>query len=100
MPDPSLFAVTGNPILHSKSPFIFDHFFSQGSIAATYSRIAAHNTQEALSLFTELGLTGMNVTAPFKKELMELMDHVDPVASQIGSINTVVREGKILKGYY
>ena len=99
MSDPALFAVTGSPVLHSKSPLIFSHFFSNKNIDALYTRIAANTPEEAIFLFRELGLKGMNVTSPFKREMMDSMDFIDPFAEKIGGINTVVREGNILKGY-
>lgn len=94
-----LFAVTGNPVLHSKSPLIFNTLFKRLEMEAVYFRLAASEAAEALSLFRELKLTGMNVTAPFKTGIMTLLDEVDEAAAAIGGVNTVVREGKRIKGY-
>jgi len=93
------FAVTGNPVLHSKSPLIFNSLFRGLAIDAVYTRLAARKPLEALSLFRKLGLIGMNVTAPFKKSIMPFLDSVENAASTIGGVNTVVREGDRLKGY-
>lgn len=93
------FAVTGSPVLHSKSPLIFNSIFQRLSIDASYSRIAAERPLEALSLFRKLGLSGMNVTAPFKKSIMPFLDSVEEAASVIGGVNTVVREEDRLRGY-
>lgn len=94
-----LLAVTGNPILHSKSPVIFNTIFEQLGIDAVYTRIAANDAAEAVYLFNELGLIGMNVTAPFKQAVIGHLDHIDPAARKIGGVNTVVREPDGLKGY-
>lgn len=59
------FAVTGSPILHSKSPEVFYAAFAGRSDLA-YFRMAAASAGEAMRLFRELGLSGMNITAPFK----------------------------------
>jgi len=95
------FAVTGNPVLHSKSPVMFNRvFFQMGlEVMYTYDRLAADSAGEAVALFKELGLTGMNVTAPFKKDIMEYLDDVDEAAVKIGGVNTVVKDGDRLKGY-
>lgn len=61
----SCFAVTGNPILHSKSPELFYAAFS-GRNDLAYFRMTAVSAGEAMTLFQELGLSGMNITAPFK----------------------------------
>ena len=94
----SIFAVTGNPVLHSKSPAMFNAVFREQSIDAVYNRIAAGTAEEALFLFKELGLSGMNVTAPFKHEMTKLLDTVDIPASRIKGINTIVRTKDGLKG--
>jgi shikimate dehydrogenase/3-dehydroquinate dehydratase type I len=94
-----IFAVTGSPVLHSKSPVIFNTIFCRLAVDATYGRIAATDAGEAVFLFKELGLTGMNVTAPFKKSIMEHLDIIDDAASKIGGVNTVALENESLKGY-
>ncbi|MDQ1349925.1 MAG: Shikimate kinase [Acidobacteriota bacterium] len=96
-----ILGVTGNPILHSKSPVIFNSIFENLQIndSHAYTRIAANTPAEAMFLFKELGLTGMNVTAPFKAGIMEYLDEVEDAAKTIGGVNTVVREKEIIKGY-
>jgi shikimate dehydrogenase len=94
-----LFAVTGNPVLHSKSPLMFNRVFKCQSIPAVYTRMAASTAEEAIFLFKQLGLSGMNVTAPFKQDIIQYLDIVEPAAVQIGGVNTVVREKECLKGY-
>jgi shikimate dehydrogenase len=94
-----LFAVTGNPILHSKSPGMFNSAFEADQIPATYTRLAADSAQEAIKVFRSLGLKGMNVTAPFKEEIMPLLDEVDESAQFIGGVNTIVNKNGKLKGY-
>lgn len=94
-----LLAVTGNPVLHSKSPLIFNTIFQHLGIDAVYGRVAASNAGEAVFLFRELGLTGMNVTAPFKKRIIKHLDHIDEAAAKIGGVNTVVVTKGKLKGF-
>lgn len=93
------FAVTGKPIFFSESPLIFNQMFKKELINAIYCRIAAESPSEALFLFRELGLTGMNVTSPFKQKIMKFLDEIDNAAFQIGGVNTIVKHGNILKGY-
>lgn len=47
---------------------------------------------------TDIG--GLNVTIPYKRDVMPLCDEIDPAAADIGSVNTLVRgaDGK-LRGY-
>ena len=39
-------------------------------------------------LLTE-GLAGMNVTIPYKEEIIPYLDQLDPVAAAIGAVNTI-----------
>jgi len=94
-----LFAVTGNPVLHSKSPGMFNTAFQESNIHACYTRLAADTAKEAIKTFRSLGMKGMNVTAPFKEEIMPFLDEIDDSANFIGAVNTVVNENGKLKGY-
>lgn len=94
-----LFAVTGKPILHSKSPLMFNAVFEKQQIDARYFRLAADSAHEAIALFQQNNLKGMNVTSPFKQDIIPLLDRIDPAAKKIGSVNTVVREENGLAGY-
>lgn len=42
---------------------------------------------------------GLNVTIPYKREVMQFCDILDPAAADIGSVNTLVRRGGKLYGY-
>ncbi|MBK8809095.1 MAG: hypothetical protein IPO21_21710 [Bacteroidales bacterium] len=99
MSETKLFAVTGNPILHSKSPCMFNNAFESMNLEARYIRIAADSATEAIYLFNKTELSGMNVTAPFKEDIMPFLDIIDDDAQKIGSVNTVVKKDGKLIGY-
>lgn len=94
-----IFAVTGNPILHSKSPNMFNAMFQHNGKDAEYLYFAAETAEEALFLFKNLGAKGMNVTSPFKETIGRLLDVVHDEAKILGSVNTVVNENGKLHGY-
>ena len=94
-----IFAVTGHPILFSRSPALFNSIFDKKEIDAKYTRLAANTAKEAVDLFKELDLSGMSVTAPFKTEIIKHLDKVNNLAQEIGSVNTVVNENGKLVGY-
>lgn len=93
-----LFAVTGDPVLHSKSPLLFEGAYP-GSEGRAYFRLAARSGEEALALFRELGLSGMNVTAPFKGEVAALVARRSAEVEALGAANTVVDDGGELHAY-
>ena len=68
------FAVVGNPIAHSQSPFIHDAFSRQTGIALSYERLLAplDGFEETITRFFSAGGRGLNVTVPFKQEAFGL----------------------------
>lgn len=93
---PSLFAVIGKPVLHSRSPQLFHLACRLTDRADRYLRLACSSTAEALEVVRELPLQGINVTAPFKEEMAAVVDELDDTAARLGAINTVVqREGRL-----
>lgn len=84
----------GNPITHSKSPALFRAAYGEGS--HTYTLIEAPTCREAMQRFRDEGFTGINVTSPFKDEVMEYISLPDRISALLGSANTVISsEGKL-----
>lgn len=95
--------VIGDPIAQSKSPAIHNHWIKQLGIDAHYDR--EHVRADALADYIarradDPQWAGCNVTMPHKLSVMEHLDTLDPLAKQIGAVNTVVREADgSLAGY-
>jgi shikimate dehydrogenase len=93
-----LFAVAGSPIFQSKSPLIFNTAFRDLAIDAVYLRLAASDAEEVVSTARQIGMDGLNITSPFKCDILRCLDEIDPDALTIGAVNTVIRRGSRLKG--
>ena len=94
--------VIGDPIAHSKSPAIHNFWLEKLGAAPTYR--AQHVLSDKLGDYiksrrSDLEWRGCNITMPHKQAVVDLADRLDPVATQIGAINTLVREGDQLIGY-
>lgn len=87
----------GNPISHSKSPALFRAAYGEGP--HTYSLIEAPTCQEAMQRFREEGFTGINITSPFKDEVMEYVSLPDSISSTLGSANTIISRNGELHSY-
>jgi len=78
---------------------MFNAGFRALSLDAAYVRLAASTAEEALSTAREIGIKGLNITSPFKSEVVPLLDEVEPGARKVGSVNTVItRDGRFV-GY-
>lgn len=94
------YAVFGNPIAHSKSPFIHQQFAQQLNIEHPYGRVLApiNDFINTLNAFFSAGGKGANVTVPFKEEAFARADELTERAALAGAVNTLKRleDGRLL----
>lgn len=85
------YAVFGNPIAHSKSPFIHDCFARQQAQAMQYraQEIALDAFDHSVMRFFEAQGKGLNVTLPFKEQAWRLAAQKTPRATLAGAVNTL-----------
>jgi shikimate dehydrogenase len=100
-----LFGIIGYPLSHSFSPAYFSgKFKSEGIIDSDYRAFPMEDLAKLPSLVQKFpDLIGLNVTIPYKEKIMAYLDEIDPVAEEIGAVNTIkiIRTGKnlFLKGF-
>lgn len=94
------YAVFGNPIAHSKSPFIHQLFAEQLGIDHPYGRVLTPVDAfvPTLERFFAAGGQGANVTVPFKEQAFARADILTDRASAAGAVNTLkyLENGSIL----
>ena len=94
-------AVIGSPIAHSLSPVIHRAAWEQLRIDGWEYR-RAEVTEESLPTFIgqlDESFRGLSVTMPCKQAVMPLLDAIDPLASAVGAVNTVVPSAGMLAGF-
>jgi shikimate dehydrogenase len=85
------YAVIGNPVEHSKSPWIHARFAEQTGEAIEYGRVLGTIGAfvEEVREFIGAGGRGMNVTVPFKLDAHAFADSLTPRAAAAGAVNTL-----------
>lgn len=89
---PDRYCVFGNPIAHSRSPWIHQRFAQATGQAISYeARLAPlEDFAGALAEFHALGGKGANVTVPFKEHAFALANVLSERARQAGAVNTLL----------
>jgi shikimate dehydrogenase len=99
MSELKVYAVAGRPVLHSLSPGLFNPWFRAAGLNAVYTRLAANSAEDAIRTARAMKLAGLNVTSPFKEDIMGFLDGVDAAAAKIGAVNCVVARNGRLRGF-
>jgi len=88
-PHPARYAVLGNPVAHSRSPFIHAEFARLSGEAVDYGRVLCplDGFSASVRAFADGGARGCNVTVPFKLEVPALAAFVSPRARLAGAAN-------------
>jgi shikimate dehydrogenase len=100
-----LLGLIGANIQGSMSPALFADAFAAAGIDGYYhlmdvDRLAARRLPQLFEAVKTAGFAGVNVTYPFKQEIIPLLDAVDPSAAQVGAVNTVaIAPGGRTTGY-
>ena len=95
-----VYGVIGDPVGHSLSPAMQNAGFAARRMNAVYLPFLVHDLKDFLDSVGPLGIQGFSVTLPHKERILRHLDGCDPLAGQIGAVNTVVvRGGGKLYGY-
>lgn len=102
----SVMGLIGHPIAHSLSPQIHNAAFKSAALDAVYLPFEVRDLGPFMRRMVhpatreiDWPLRGLSVTTPHKQNVMDYLDWIDPAATDIGAVNTVVIDGKQLKGY-
>ncbi|MEB3240167.1 MAG: shikimate dehydrogenase [Cyanobacteriota bacterium] len=93
--DTRLLAVLGDPVRHSLSPVMHNAALAALGLDARYLAlpVSGDRLAEAVQGLAALGCAGFNVTIPHKERIAPLLTRLEPVARQLGAVNTVLPDG-------
>jgi len=94
----AIYGVVGNPISHSKSPSIHQAFSLQTKQSIEYKPflVAVESFEQAIADFITSGVSGVNVTVPFKEDAWAVATKLSKQAKLAGAVNTLsFKDGEI-----
>lgn len=95
------FGLIGKDISYSFSKKFFTRkFINEGLNNCSYENYDISSISELLEVINDTKIKGLNVTIPYKESVIELLNHIDPIAKKIGAVNTIKidKQNKLL-GY-
>lgn len=96
-----LAAVVANPIKHSISPFIHNRAFEATHTNGVYLALEIEGTDlaETVANIRRYQMFGINLSMPYKEQVIPYLDQLSEEARLIGAVNTVVNREGTLIGY-
>src|SRR5216684_2665483 len=85
-----VYGVIGDPIGHSLSPLLHNTGFVARRIDAVYLPFLVRQLDDFLAAIPEFGVRGFSVTIPHKQAILKHLKECEPLAADIGAVNTVV----------
>lgn len=100
-----LYGLIGHPLSHSFSENFFNQKFESENIDAKYVNFDIPSINDVINIIKEnKNLKGLNVTIPYKEQIIPFLNEIDSNAALIGAVNVIKfisnKNGEIrLKGY-
>lgn len=93
-----VYGLIGKSLSHSFSKSFFEEKFSNENINAKYLNFELNNINEFVDLIEQnKDLKGLNVTVPYKTQIIPYLDELSEVAKEIGAVNTIIlKNGKLI----
>ena len=95
------YLVIGNPIKHSLSPKLQNHWLKENNIDAIYDKIKLEDKdiKNFIQDIKNQKISGCNVTIPFKKAVIPFLDKLSLESEQTQSVNTITFDNGNLVGH-
>ena len=89
-----VYGLIGDPIGHSLSPVLHNAGFAARDVDAVFLPFLVRELDDFVAAIGPLRLGGFSVTIPYKQRIIRHLDDCDPLAREIGAVNTVVVRGR------
>lgn len=97
----NLYGLIGEKLGHSFSPSIHSLIMDKLNIKGCYHlfEIERENLSSVIKALKYMNIKGLNVTIPYKVQVMKELDEISPEAKRIGAVNTICFDGGKACGY-
>jgi len=94
----SIYGLIGHPLKHSFSPSFFNAKFKEENINARYELFDIKELSEIKKIIDSTpNLKGLNVTIPYKENIIKYLNEIDETSKTIGAVNCIkINNGKLL----
>ncbi len=89
-----LYGLIGYPLGHSFSKQYFTDKFEKEHIDAQYEKFEIADIAQLREIIQDERLVGLNVTIPYKEQVIPFLDELTPRAKAIGAVNVIRIERK------
>ncbi len=95
------YLVIGNPIDHSLSPKLHNYWIKRNNIEAVYDKqkLKSHDLKDLIIKIKNKEINGVNVTVPFKNEIISYLDELSYEADLTKSVNTIYLKNDKVVGH-
>lgn len=83
------YGLIGYPLQHSFSKQFFSIKFATENIRADYEAFELTSIEEFPLLIKRHSLSGLNVTAPYKQQIIPYLHHLSETAAAVGAVNVI-----------
>ncbi len=96
-----VYGLIGHPVRHSLSPGMYNTLFERFGIDAVYVALDVHpdDASGVAAAIRTLDFVGVNLTVPFKEQVMPDLDRCTQAATEAGAVNVVTAVDGTLTGY-
>ena len=93
-----LVGITGHPLSHTLSPRMQNAAIRKAGINGRYLVFDSPSLDRIEDAMRGYGIRGINVTIPYKQDVMGHLDRIAGAAEEVGAVNTIVNDGGVLTG--
>ncbi|KAL1865792.1 hypothetical protein VTK73DRAFT_5063 [Phialemonium thermophilum] len=88
--DPLVFGIFGNAVNAALSPMMHNAAFQFCRLPHHYRTFQSSSLRDLDPIVSDCHFGGASISAPFKKEIIPVLDYISPEAQAIGAVNTVI----------